>query len=248
LGQTYFGFDRNDYPGDNLLPALHRSFSYTGFWLSNPPGASSNSWAGKRAIVKSNGFGFMLLYNGRLDAELRGKDAAALGKSDAAAAISAAKTEGFAAGATVFLDQEEGGRLLPEQSAYLFSWIAALRASDYRPGVYCSGIAAPDGSSKITTAQQILDHEGKGSVALWVFNDECPPSPGCRVPGKAIAASGIPGALVWQYVRSPRTEFAQHCGTTYAADNYCYAPQLPHSDHTFIDLNVSSSADPSSGR
>ena len=43
LGQTskagYFGFDRNEYPGDNLLPALHRSFSYTGYWLNNPPGA-----------------------------------------------------------------------------------------------------------------------------------------------------------------------------------------------------------------
>jgi hypothetical protein len=31
-GKTYFGFDRNEYPGDNLLPALHRSFSYAGYW------------------------------------------------------------------------------------------------------------------------------------------------------------------------------------------------------------------------
>ena len=113
LGQgQYLGFDQNDYPGDNLLPALHRSFSYTGYWLNNPPGANNNSWTGKRAVLKANGFGFMILYNGRLDKELKGKDAAVLGRSDATAAVAAAKREGFAPGAILFLDQEEGGRLL----------------------------------------------------------------------------------------------------------------------------------------
>ena len=90
----------------------------------------------------------MILYNGRLDAQLTGKDAAALGRSDAADAISAAKREGFAPGAILFLDQEEGGRLLPEQSAYLFAWVKAVRASQYKPGVYCSGILVPEGSAR----------------------------------------------------------------------------------------------------
>src|SRR6201999_1954639 len=103
-----------------------------------------NGWAGKRATLKANGFGFMILFNGRTDAQLKGKDAAALGRADAAAAVSAAKREGFARGAIVFLDQEEGGRLLPEQGAYLFAWVEAIRASSqYKPGVYCSGILVP---------------------------------------------------------------------------------------------------------
>lgn len=248
--KTYYGFDKNDYPGDSLLPALHRSFSYAGYWLNNPPGAGSNSWAGKRATLKANGFGFMILYNGRLDAQLTGKDAAALGRADAAAAISAAKNEGFAPGAILFLDQEEGGRLLPEQSAYLFSWIEAIRGSQYRPGVYCSGIPVAEGSSKITTAGEILSHEGNRKVALWVVNDECPPAPGCVLPRKSLpaASSGIPRALVWQYARSPRTQFARQCTATYAADGNCYAPDLPHSSRTFVDLNASGSADPSDGR
>ena len=178
-GRTYFGFDRNEYPGDNLLPALRRSFSYTGYWLNNPPEASSNGWAGKRAILKAGGFGFIILYNGRLDAQLTGKDPAALGRSDAATAISAAKREGFAPGAILFLDQEEGGRLLPEQSAYLFAWVEAVRASQYKPGVYCSGILVPDGSSTISTARDILSHVGKRPLALWVANDACPPAPEC---------------------------------------------------------------------
>jgi hypothetical protein len=254
LGQTskagYFGFDKNDYPGDSLLPGLHRSFSYAGYWLNNPPGAGSNSWAGKRAILRASGFGFMILYNGRLDTQLTGKDAAALGRSDAAAAISAAQKEGFPRGAILFLDQEEGGRLLPEQSAYLFAWVEAIRGAQYKPGVYCSAILVPDGSSKISTARDILNHEGNRPLALWVANDQCPPAPGCVLPKKSLAvgSSGVGQALVWQYAQSPRTQFARQCEATYSTDNYCYAPDLPHSAQTFLDLNVSPSADPSGGR
>jgi hypothetical protein len=251
LGQgRSLGFDKNDYPGDNLLPALHRSFSYTGYWLNNPPGANSNNWTGKRDVLKANGFGFMILFNGRLDKELRGKDAAALGRRDAAAAVAAAEREGFPAGAILFLDQEEGGRLLPEQGAYLFAWIDAVRGSHYKPGVYCSGIPVAEGSGKITTAEQIASHEQNKGVALWVWNDQCPPAPGCAMPGKSLVpgSSGISNALVWQYAKSPRTEFARQCGTTYAPDGNCYAPNLPHSAQTFLDLDLSSSADPSEGR
>jgi Domain of unknown function (DUF1906) len=251
LGQTpksYFGFDKNDYPGDALLPALRRSFSYTGYWLNNPPGENSNSWAGKRATLKASGFGFMILYNGRPDAELKGKDAAGLGRTDAGAAIAAAQREGFAPGAILFLDQEEGGRLLPEQSAYLFSWVEAIRSSSYRPGVYCSGILVRDGSAQISTARDILSHDKK--LELWVANDQCPPAPGCVLPKKPMrtASSGIPQAMIWQYALSPRREFARQCGATYATDNNCYAPDLPHSAQTFVDLDVSTSADPSGGR
>jgi hypothetical protein len=45
---SYLGFDRNEYPGDAALPALHKSFHYTSYWLNNPPGAQQNSWASAR--------------------------------------------------------------------------------------------------------------------------------------------------------------------------------------------------------
>jgi len=233
-----------------LLPTLHRNFAYTGYWLNNPPGANSNSWTGKRATLKAKGFGFLILFNGRLDGQLTGKDAAALGRSDAATAIAAAKREGFGPGMILFLDQEEGGRLLPEQSAYLFAWVEAVRASAYKPGVYCSGILVAEGSSKISTARDILSHEGNRPLALWVVNDACPPAPGCRLPKSSPAAgsSGVPEAQVWQFARSPRTEFARECGASYAADSNCYAPDIPHSDRTFVDLDVSSFPDPSGAR
>lgn len=234
------GFDKNDYPGDAALPALHHTFAYTGYWLNNPPGATSNEWTGKRRVVKEAGFGFLVLFNGRLDADLRGKDAAALGRADGEAAAASARSEGFPPGAVVFLDQEEGGRLLPEQSAYLFAWVEALRKSQYKPGVYCSGIVVP---GQISTTQDILSHDK--SIVLWVVNDACPPAPGCVLPKKNLtpAASGFPEARVWQFTRSPKTEFAQQCGG-YAADKNCYAP----ASKTFVDLNLSHSTDPSRGR
>src|SRR6266496_4577387 len=58
---SYLGFDRNDYPGDENLPILRRTFSYAGYWLNNPPGAKANTWAGKRHALGSAGFGFLVL-------------------------------------------------------------------------------------------------------------------------------------------------------------------------------------------
>src|SRR5690348_9486790 len=126
-GQAFNGMDRNDYPGDSMLGVLHKSFSYTGYWLNAPPGEKASSWVGRRATLRENGFGFLLLWNGRLDKELNGKDAASLGRSDAAAAVAAAAREGFPKGALIFLDQEEGGRLLQEQLNYVLSWVDAVR-------------------------------------------------------------------------------------------------------------------------
>ena len=76
-------------------------------------------------------------------------------------------------------------------------------------------------------------------------------SPGSRLcdPKKPLAQLRAEfGALVWQYAQSPRSEFARQCAATYAGDNNCYAPGTPHSPQTFLDLNVSSSPDPSGGR
>ena len=249
--KSYLGFDKNVYPGDDLLAALRRSFSYTGYWLNNPPGGVSNSWKGKRAVLRDHDFGFLILFNGRMDAQLAGKDAAALGRADAAAAISAAINEGFPRHAILFIDQEEGGRLLPEQSAYLFAWVDGIRKSQYRPGVYASGIEVGAGADKISTAEDILRHRSNAPVTLWVANDQCPPSPGCAISTQPLspAASGTPQALVWQYALSPRRpQFARQCAATYAPDSNCYAAGMARSARSFLDLDVSASPDPSAGR
>ncbi len=252
---AHLGFDRNGYPGDAALPALRKSFSYTGYWLNNPPGEQRNSWVGKRALLRGQGFGFLVLFNGRLDAQLKKHDAAALGNADGKAAAAAASHEGFAPGVLIFLDQEEGGRLLPEQLAYLFAWIDAVRRTGMRAGVYCSGIEVPEGRSSISTARDILTHEQArhgtaNTLPLWIANDACPPSPGCARTGKLPSAGFSPSlaesAVVWQYAQSPRrVQFSAACPQNAAPDGNCYAPGLPHSTNSFVDLNTAKSADPS---
>lgn len=242
---NYLGFDKNDYPGDNLLPTLHKTFAYTGYWLNNPPGMITDPWAGKRKTIRADGFGFLILYNGRLDTELKADNPAVLGESDANAAAASAEQEGFPPHAVVFLDQEEGGRLLPEQSAYIEAWFAQLATTGYQPGIYCSGIEVGEGKDRISTAEDVA--RKFPGVKLWVANDQCPPAPGC-VTQALDSSRGFPTAFVWQFAQSPRRPFAKACKQTYSSDNNCYAPNLKPSSNTFLDLDTSSSADPSRGR
>lgn len=252
--KAFIGFDRNDYPDDAALPALKRHFDFVGYWLTNPPGEQRNSWAGKRAALWERGFGFLVLANGKTDAEIKagGKDASELGKSDGAAAIAAAVREGFAPQTVLFLDQEEGGRMLPEQADYLFAWTEAVAAAGFRAGVYGSGQRVSEGRGQsITTAQDIeaqVAARHLHPVVMWVYQDACPPSDGCTLRSPPLAKSGTAGAEVWQYAQSPRRrENTTACAKTYAVDGNCYVHD-PDLKGIFMDLNVAASSDPSHGR
>lgn len=72
---AYLGFDANDYPGDTALPVLRRIFSFAGYWLSQPPGGAAVPWLGKRALLLRDGFGFLVLFNGRLERDLKNHSA-----------------------------------------------------------------------------------------------------------------------------------------------------------------------------
>ena len=247
---SYLGFDRNQYPGDANLKILKQTFSYAGYWLNNAPGESSNGWAGHRAAVESAGFGFIVLFNGRLYAQLKTvANAARLGQSDAQAAVAAARREGFPAKAIIFLDQEQGGRMLPEQKAYIFAWVDGVTAAGFRAGIYCSGMPAPDGSN-VVTAEDNRQSAGNRQITYWAINDACPPAPGCVVsqPAPAAAGSGVRFAEIWQFAQSPRRrDVAARC-TGYSRDGNCYPPGANATQGLHVDLNTANSADPSHGR
>jgi hypothetical protein len=252
---TYLGSDRNDYPGDANLETLRQTFSYTGYWLNNPPGSRTNSWVGKRKVIQAAGFGFLVLFNGRTYAEIkRAGDSSRLGRSDAEAALRAARAEGFPPHTILFLDQEQGGRLLPQQRAYLHAWIDGVNSAQFAAGVYCSGIAAQEGSgSSVVTAEDIRKNAGGRQIEYWVVNDSCPPSPGCSVSRKNLspAASGISFADIWQFSQSPkRPDFAGGCPVSdnYNKDGNCYPPGVSPALKLHVDLDVATSADPSHGR
>ncbi len=247
---SYLGFDRNDYPGDANLKALRQTFSYTGYWLNNPPGANSNSWVGRRAAVESAGFGFLVLFNGRLDADLKTvARARRLGQSDARAAAASARREGFQPGTIIFLDQEQGGRMLPEQKAYIYAWVDGVVSSGFRAGIYCSGIPASD-DGNVVTAEDIRQSARSRQIVYWAINDACPPSPGCAFPQRPPnpADSGVRFAEVWQFAQSPqRKDVAGRC-TNYAQDGNCYPPGASPAQGLHIDVNAATSTDPSHAR
>jgi len=250
--QSYLGFDRNDYPGDDGLKLLRGEFSFAGYWLNNPPGSSSNSWSGKREVLQQLGFGFLVVFNGRTLAQIKAAgDAVRLGTEDGVAAAEAARHEGFPPHIVIFLDQEEGGRLLAEQRLYLHAWADAVQAAGFKTGVYCSGIAAREsGGVTVVTAEDIREHAEGRRLTYWVSNDACPPSPGCafpRVP-PSPAASGVAFADVWQLAQSPRRgKFARHCAATYSQDGNCYAPG-GEAERIHVDVDVATTEDPSKGR
>jgi hypothetical protein len=271
-GAPYLGFDRNDYPGDAALPILRQHFSFVGYWITNPPGENQNTWVGKRSALLGQGFGFLVLANGRLDAEIVRQQRshhvspAALGRQDALAAVASATGEHFPAGTILFLDQEEGGRLLPEQAAYFLGWTETVAGTSFLPGAYLSGQPVDDGGGRtITTAQDIQQRIAASRkqaqplhpVAFFVYQDACPPSNGCTLNPPPVAASGTPDTAVWQYAQSPRRpEVTRACVKTYAADGNCYLSNAMHSadpavkalNTIHLDLSVAPIADPSHGR
>ena len=249
--RSYLGFDRNLYPGDDALPILRKTFSFASYWLSPPPGERTNTWKGKRELLLSHGFGFLILYRGRESRELQNEAAAKrIGIQDAKNGAAAAKAEGFASGAIIFLDIEEGGRLPASYHAYPAAWSEELTRAGYRPGVYCSGMPVQEGSAvTITTADDIHNQAATRDISIWAYNDFCPPSPGCAYSQDPPppSSSGIGFASVWQFAQSPRRkEFTARCPAKYAPDGNCYAP----GDTThkwFLDVNSATSPDPSGG-
>jgi hypothetical protein len=247
--RAFLGFDLNEYPGDDALPTLRKTFSFASYWLSPPPDVKTNNWLGKRALIQSEGFGFVVLYNGRKTRGLKSSaDAKQKGTLDAEKAAKLALQEGFAKGTVIFLDIEEGGRLSDSYHDYLHTWIEKLEKENFRAGAYCSGVQLPDGPGHtITTAQDIQAHLGARKLVYWVFNDVCPPAPGCVFPqtAPAVTQGDFPEAAVWQYAQSPRRkERTSQCVATYAPDGNCYAPG-DTARKWLLDANVATSANPS---
>jgi len=249
---SYLGFDRNDYPGDEALPILRKTFSFTGYWIGPPPGEKRSTWLGKRSRLQSRGFGFVVLWNGRASRNLKSaSDAHRKGQLDARNAAESARQEGFPAGTVIFLDIEEGGRLSAVYHNYVNEWIDTLAQEKFRAGVYCSAMPVDEGGGvSITTAKDLQDQLAGRKLIFWIYNDACPPSPGCAFPQTPPVPSqgGLAGAAIWQYAQSPRRkEFTAQCPANYTADGNCYAPgDAAHK--WFLDANVADSPDPSAAK
>ena len=168
---------------------------------------------------------------------------------DAEDAVAAAQREGFSAETftVIYLDVEEGGRMLPPQIEYIEGWKRKVESKGFVAGVYCSGMEVKEGKGQtITTADDI--HERAPVMAYFIYNDACPPSPGCaylKNPPQP-SQSGFAGARVWQFAQSPqRRNFTGRCRATYSRDGNCYPPSSAAVGRMMLDLDSSVSPDPS---
>jgi hypothetical protein len=123
-------------------------------------------------------------------------------------------------------------------------------AGNFSGGIYCSGMPAKEGKGTIVTAKDIRSRAGDRPIEYFVYNDACPPSPGCVYAKNAPApsGSGVAFASIWQFAQSPRRhEFTKNCARTYHAEGNCYAPGAA-AGSAMLDLNSAASPDPSNGR
>src|ERR1043165_1953648 len=63
----FLGFDRSEYPGDDVMRLLRTTaqIDFTGFYLAPAPSHPNAGWMSKRAFLAGLGFGFAPIYVGQ---------------------------------------------------------------------------------------------------------------------------------------------------------------------------------------
>jgi hypothetical protein len=233
------GFDTRDYPGDNVMRAWFGASPYrwVGYYLPAPC-YTGTTWSGRRNALRNIGWGFAVLFVGEQDWGAIGRAVtdttfvenprcssehltAERGSTHADAAAVAAAADGFPAGTTIFLDVERVDRVSPELSTYVRSWAARLLDEGrYTPGLYAHDINVEELYAIL--ADEFGRRQRTDRAPLWV----------ARPAGFDLRSSpresGYAVALIWQGVLDTSEEWS---GT-----------------RLNIDVNVSTSADPSRGR
>lgn len=230
------GFDTRDHPGDEALRTWRETSPYRwiGYYLEAPC-YTGTTWRGTREGLRDMGWGIAVLFVGEQDwAEIVPADQvvadstaprcaranlhAERGRTDAAAAASAASAEGFPPGTVVYLNVERVERVSPELLDYVRAWMAGmLEDGRFVPALYAH---AHNAEALHAVAREVFASGGPpGEPRLWV----------ARTGGfdlrRGPEESGFPAAHIWQGILDTSETWG---GVTLR-----------------IDANVARSADPS---
>lgn len=198
------GFDIGVYPGDRVVEAWLAAddcpFEFIGYYLK-ANGHTNASWLGKRAFLKSLGWGIALIYFAKDD---DGTTDFAIGTADGLDAITKTRAEGFPAGTIVFFDAEGGNAFSNAFNAYYKGWVTALLTDGtYKPGTYCS--REPSNGLHLAGEQAFADFGlQSGAPTFWVAGGPTPTDPATAAPtdcGRAFAS-------VWQWRLDTNATFA----------------------------------------
>ena len=161
--------------------------------------------------------------------------------------------EGFPRGSVIFLDQEEGGRMLPEQKQYVFAWADAVGAPDSVPESIARASRSPSRmeAASAPRATCMIPPQGR-ELVFWVANDACPPSPGCSFPHNAAAAGGqwsaLRRGLAVRPIARASASSPPPAPQSYNPDGNCYPPDSSRRPELHLDLNSARLPDPSHAR
>jgi subtilisin family serine protease len=211
--QSHAGLDRLRYPGDEVMRALYQgtNLAWTGFYLAPAPSQGYTGWMSKAAILREMGWGLAPLFVGQQWPGGPGSHnlSAEQGTRDAATAVSLADQAGIGQGAVIYLDVEVGGWLPALLVEHCNAWFAGIRASSYRPGVYCHHADAPD--------QLRADNP---DLYFWVYRiGRFAPTQVLDEDGRfrtlPVDQSGCEFAVAWQYLQNaPSIPVPQEDGST----------------------------------
>jgi Domain of unknown function (DUF1906) len=188
----FAGLDTYAYPGDPTLDWLkaHTNLTWCGYYLAPAPSHGNRSWMGNRAAMVAGGWGLAPIYVGQ---QLAGRGSHNVtgpqGMIDGGDAAGLMAAEGFAPGAWVYLDLEDGPPFQSPRTDYVNSWVAAVSHAGFSPGVYCSH----------AIAQSV--HQAAPHARIWAFKvstSATHPVPGTNFPDPPPAGCGYTGAYMWQ--------------------------------------------------
>jgi len=187
----FAGFDASSYPGDAVMAWLlaNTNLVWCGYYLAPAPSHGDTSWMGKRAALAAAGWGFAPTYLGQQVIRPGSLDpSAANGALDGAQAVSLMQSEGFAPGACVYLDIENGPPLTQLQQDYTSAWCNTVANGGFTPGVYCSHLLA-------ATVQNLCP-----AARIWAFKvpTNAPHAVTAPFPTPDPSGCGYAAAQAWQ--------------------------------------------------
>jgi hypothetical protein len=197
----YSGFDRLAYPGDATMTDLYNNTNLTwcAFYLAPAPSQGYTGWMTKRDVLTGLGWGLAPLYVGEQQTEPSPtpgshNPSAAKGTTDGANAADLSATAGFPAGSVIYLDIETGGPLQNVLKDYFDTWVNAVMAAGYTPGVYCSYLIAEQLKARTSTP------------VFWTFNLRYPTGSThtyeTPFPTREPTVSKVPFAALWQLAQN----------------------------------------------
>lgn len=212
---SFRGFDTDMFPGFDAMADIKQAFDFVGYYL-RAPSHPDQSWIGKRSGLAQLGYGLAPIFVGQ-ETEGPGSHVvtAERGELDGVAAAQAMLAEGFAEGARVFLDLENGPPFGVLQADYVAAFARACVAGGIEAGVYCSHAMAAAVALKVP------------GVPIWVFRVPTVARTTAAAPFVApnVTLGGFSNAVAFQYRQNVQITIAGHT--------------------LIVDLDAATTADPS---